>query len=427
MAPKPRVQSKKHVARLERERRQSRLIMWITAGVVVTVIGLLTYGYLDLTYFEERRPVASVNNEDISTKEFQARVTLRRNQMLNQYAQYYQFQQMGMDVSAQLQQMETELNNAVQTGQDVMDGMIDEILIRQEAEKRGITVSEEEVQAFIQEQFDFFPNGTPTPTITVTPFSYPTLSAEQLALITPTSEVTATPSPTATPDPSFTATPTRTPTATPTNGPSPTPSPTGTPYTQEGFDQQFGDAITGMKDLGLTEAEYHLLFKTELLRTKLYDQVTADVPKVTEQIWARHILVSDEETALSVEERLKAGEDFGDIARELSEDTGSAPAGGDLNWFEPDQMVPEFAEACRTLEIGEISDPVQTQYGFHIIQKLGQADIPMTSSQWETARQQAFTEFLATLRDESDVVITEGWEAKVPTTPNLQDLFGQAQ
>jgi peptidyl-prolyl cis-trans isomerase D len=427
MAPKPRVQSKKHVARLERERRQSRLIMWITAGVVVTVIGLLTYGYLDLTYFEERRPVASVNNEDISTKEFQARVTLRRNQMLNQYAQYYQFQQMGMDVSAQLQQMETELNNAVQTGQDVMDGMIDEILIRQEAEKRGITVSEEEVQAFIQEQFDFFPNGTPTPTITVTPFSYPTLSAEQLALITPTSEVTATPSPTATPDPSFTATPTRTPTATPTNGPSPTPSPTGTPYTQEGFDQQFGDAITGMKDLGLTEAEYRLLFKTELLRTKLYDQVTADVPKVTEQIWARHILVSDEETALSVEERLKAGEDFGDIARELSEDTGSAPAGGDLNWFEPDQMVPEFAEACRTLEIGEISDPVQTQYGFHIIQKLGQADIPMTSSQWETARQQAFTEFLATLRDESDVVITEGWEAKVPTTPNLQDLFGQAQ
>ena len=128
-----------------------------------------------------------------------------------------------------------------------------------------------------------------------------------------------------------------------------------------------------------------------------------------------------------MEERLKAGEDFGDIARELSEDTGSAPAGGDLNWFEPDQMVPEFAEACRTLEIGEISDPVQTQYGFHIIQKLGQADIPMTSSQWETARQQAFTEFLATLRDESDVVITEGWEAKVPTTPNLQDLFGQAQ
>jgi len=427
MAPKPSVQSKKHVARLERERRQSRLILWITAGVVLTVIGLLTYGYLDLTYLEKRRPVATVNGVKIPTKEFQARVTLRRNQLLNQYAQYYQFQQMGMDVSAQLQQMENTLNAPLQTGQEVMDAMIDEILIRQESERRGITVSDQELQTFIQEQFDFFPNGTLTPTVTATPFSYPTLSAEQLAMITPTSKVTATPSPTNTPDPSFTATPTLSPTATPTSGPSPTPEPTQTPYTQEGFNLEFGDAISGMADLGLPEASYRLLFKTELLRQKLYDQVTADVPKVKEQIWARHILVADEETAKSVEERLKAGEDFGNLARELSTDTGSAPAGGDLNWFDPEQMVPEFADAVRKLEIGEISDPVQSQYGFHIIQKLGQADIPMTSSQWETERQQAFDDFLAKLRDEADIVMTDGWEAKVPSTPNLQDLFGPAQ
>jgi len=427
MAPKPRVQSKKHVARLERERRQSRLILWITAGVVLVVIGLLTYGYVDLTYLQERKPVVSVNSEEVSTKEFQARVTLRRNQILNQYAQYYQFQQMGMDVSTQLQQMEFELNNAVQTGQNVMDGMIDEILIRQEAERRGITVSDDELQAFIQEQFNFFPNGTQTPTITVTPFSYPTLSPEQLALVTPTSAFTATPIPTSTADPSFTATPTRTPTATATTGPSPTPMPTETPHTQEGFELEFGDAISGVADLGINEAQYRLLFKTELLRQKLYEQVTADVPKVTEQIWVRHILVSDEETAQSILERLRAGEDFGELAQELSEDPGSAPSGGDLNWREANQYVPEFAEASLNLEIGEISEPVQSQFGFHIIQKLGQADVPMTSSQWETARQQAFTEFLATLRTEAEVVIFEGWETKVPTTPNLQDLLGQGQ
>lgn len=427
MAPKPRVQSKKHVARLERERRQIRLIIWITGGVLLTVIGLLTYGYLDLTYLQERRPVASVNSEKISTKEFQARVTLQRTQILNQYAQYYQFQQMGMDVSTQLQQMETELTNSVQTGQNVMDVMIDEILIRQESEKRGNTVSEEELQAFIQEQFNFFPNGTPTPTITVTPFSYPTLSQEQLAMVTPTSAYTATPFPTATIDPSFTATPTSAPTATATTGPSPTPRPTETPYTQEGFDLRFGDAITAVEDLGLSEAQYRLLIKTELLRKKLYEQVTADVPKVTEQIWVRHILVSDEETALSVLERLNAGEDFGKIAQELSEDPGSAVKGGDLGWSKPDQYISEFAEASLNLKIGEISDPVQTQYGFHIIQKMGQTDIPLSSSQWETARQQAFTEFLTNLRTEAEVVITEGWEAKVPTTPSLQDLFGQGQ
>ncbi len=427
MAPKPRTQSKKHVARLERERRQIRLILWITVGIVVAVIGLLTYGYLDLTYLQERRPVAVVNGEEVSTKEFQARVTLRRNQLLNQYVQYYQFQQMGMDVNAQLQQMENTLNAPLQTGQEVLDGMIDEILIRQESERRGITVSDEEAQKFTQEQFNFFPNGTPSPTATVTPFSYPTLSAEQKAFVTPTANVTDTPTPTSTPDPSFTATPTQPPTATATSGPSPTPEPTETPFTQEGFDLEFGDAISGMEELGLTEAQYRLLFKTELLRQKLYEEVTADVPNVTEQIWARHILVSDEETALSVVERLKAGEDFGDLARELSEDPGSAPAGGDLYWFNPDSMVPEFAEACRNLEIGEISDPVESQFGFHIIQKLGQADVPMTSSQWESERQQAFNEFLATLREESDIEIVDGWEEKVPTSPNLEDLFNQAQ
>jgi parvulin-like peptidyl-prolyl isomerase len=425
MAPKSRGQSKKHVARLERERRQVRLIQWITGGVVLMVIGLLAYGYIDLTYLQERKPVANVNGEEISTKEFQARVTLRRNQMLNQYAQYYQFQQMGMDVSAQLQQMETQLNNPVIIGQEVIDGMIDEILIRQEAEKRGIRASEEEVQAFTQEQFEFFPNGTPSPTMTVTPFSYPTLSAEQLAIITATPDVTATPSPTATADPSFTATATLAPTATATSGPTPTPEPTETPYTQELFDLTFGDAISGVEELGLNEAQYRLLFMTELLRKKLYEQVTMDVPNITEQIWARHILVSDEETALSVLERLDAGDDFGEIASELSEDPGSAPAGGDLYWFEPDQMVPEFAEACRNLEIGEISDLVETQYGFHIIQKLGQADIPMSSSQLENERQLIFNDFLTNLREEAEIEIVDGWVGVVPTSPTLQDLFGQ--
>lgn len=423
MAPKTSIQSKKHVARLERERRQTKLIQYIAAAVVLAVVLILAHGYLDINYLQARRPVAEVNGVKISVKEFQARVTLRRNQMLNQYTQYYQLQQYGMDVAAQLQQLESELNFPVITGQQTLEDMIQEVLIRQEAEKRGITVSEDEVQEFIQEQFQFFPNGTPTPTLTVTPFSYPTHSPEQLTFVTPTPNVTSTPLPTATVDPSFTATPTSAPTATPTTGPSATPEPTSTPYTQEGFDLEFGDVVTGMKDLGLTEAQYRLLFKTELLRKKLYEAVTADVPNTSEQIWARHILVADQAVAESVLERLNNGEDFGELARELSEDPGSAPAGGDLYWFEPSQMVTEFADACLSLEIGEISGLVETQYGFHIIQKLGQADVPMTSSQWEAARQQAFDEFLATLREEADVTTDENLAAIVPTSPTLQDLL----
>ena len=169
MAPKPKIQSKKHIARLERERRQTKLVQYAAIAVVVLVVLIIGYGYLDMAVLQKLQPVAVVNGEKITTKEFQARVSLQRNQLLRQYVQYQQYQQFGMDVSSQLQQIETSLNTPTDVGQQVLDNLIQEALIRQEAAKRGITVSAEEIDAFKKEQFQFFPNGTPTPTITPTP------------------------------------------------------------------------------------------------------------------------------------------------------------------------------------------------------------------------------------------------------------------
>ena len=111
MAPKAKVQSKKHIARLERERRQVRLIRFIAIGVVTVVVLILAYGYLDLNYLQGRRPVAEVNGEKIPTQEFQARVVLQRNNLINQYLLYQQYQQYGIDVSNQLSQYEASLNS----------------------------------------------------------------------------------------------------------------------------------------------------------------------------------------------------------------------------------------------------------------------------------------------------------------------------
>ncbi len=86
-----------------------------------------------------------------------------------------------------------------------------------------------------------------------------------------------------------------------------------------------------------------------------------------EQVQASHILVSDSNAAEDVLARLEEGEAFADLAVELSEDPGSASAGGDLGWFGRDQMVPEFEEAAFALEVGEMSDIIETDYGFHII------------------------------------------------------------
>ncbi len=99
---------------------------------------------------------------------------------------------------------------------------------------------------------------------------------------------------------------------------------------------------------------------------KLFDDTTkAMAPE--EEAHARHILVEDEAQAKTVVERLKKGEDFAKVAAELSKDPGSGKEGGDLGWFTKDRMVPEFAEAAFKLKKGEVSQPVKSQFGWHVI------------------------------------------------------------
>ena len=243
--------------------------------------------------------------------------------------------------------------------------------------------------------------------------------------MTATLEATATPTegPTSTPTatvPPPTATATIVPTATiDPNAPTSTPEPTATPYTLEGFNQEYEKGLKYFTGFGLNEEQYRDLHATDLLRKKLYEQVTADVPAVEEQVWARHILVTDEASAQAVLERLNNGEDFGALAAELSLDSGSGAQGGDLGWFGKGAMVPTFEEAAFSLKIGEISAPVQSDYGYHIIQVIARQERPLTAEELQTARDSAFSEFMATLRTEYSVEIMEDWLAYVPTEPSF--------
>jgi peptidyl-prolyl cis-trans isomerase C len=98
---------------------------------------------------------------------------------------------------------------------------------------------------------------------------------------------------------------------------------------------------------------------------KVYEEAVKQV-KNEEEVHARHILVPTEDEAKAILAQLKGGADFATLAKEKSKDPGAAE-GGDLGYFTKEQMVPEFADVAFKLNKGQLSDPVKTQFGWHII------------------------------------------------------------
>jgi len=127
-----------------------------------------------------------------------------------------------------------------------------------------------------------------------------------------------------------------------------------------------------------SDSGFHIVYMAE---KRGDDQVIA-------QTQVRHILIKPSEIMTSeqarelvveLKQRVLGGEDFGELAREYSEDIGSAQEGGELGWTSPGQMVPEFDKTMDVTAIDQISDPVKTQFGWHILQVEGRREQDMTS------------------------------------------------
>jgi peptidyl-prolyl cis-trans isomerase C len=98
---------------------------------------------------------------------------------------------------------------------------------------------------------------------------------------------------------------------------------------------------------------------------KVYEEASKQITG-EQEVHARHILVETEDQAKAVEDELKKGADFAELAKKKSKDPGASD-GGDLGFFTKDQMVPEFSAVAFALEPGKVSDPVKTQFGWHVI------------------------------------------------------------
>ncbi|PEJ31460.1 peptidylprolyl isomerase [Bacillus pseudomycoides] len=137
------------------------------------------------------------------------------------------------------------------------------------------------------------------------------------------------------------------------------------------YKKQLGDQFdAALKQQGFTKNSFKESVRAELAMDKAIESSITDKElkeNYKPEIKASHILVKDEATAKKVKEELGQGKSFEELAKQYSEDKGSAEKGGDLGYFGPGKMVKEFSDAAYKLKKDEVSEPVKSQFGYHII------------------------------------------------------------
>ena len=159
-------------------------------------------------------------------------------------------------------------------------------------------------------------------------------------------------------------------------------------------------ALTGVANAAVTDESIGTAYDAYVAAFSQGEAVT--------EFRAAHILVREDDERDAVVAALAEGREFAEVAQEFSID-GSAQQGGDLGWFSAGMMIPDFQAAVEALEPGEISDPVQTQFGWHVINLLDMRDAsapPLAEVQEELAveiQREATRALIATLRETSVV------------------------
>lgn len=413
----PKIMHKKHIARAEREAILRRWVIGVSVGIVVLIVAIIAFGVIDQNVIQPAQPVAKVGSVEISTDRFQKSVKYQRFNLIQNYFQAAQIAQFFGDdptYQNQVEQILAQLESPQLLGRQVLNNLIDDEVMRQEAIKRNIVIPPSEIDKNLQEAFGFYANGTPTPgpTATTIPTSAPTTTPTLAPGVTPT--LVPTVAPTATLEPTPTITP----------GPSPTPFPTATPYTLDGYNTTYNNFSTRLtRTTGLTNDDLRRLVETNLLRTKIMEAMTKDTSRDVLEAKSRHILVADEKVAKDLLERIKKGEDFAKIAAEFSTDLSNKDQGGDLGTQPDGFFVPEFNTVVFTAPIGLYPEPVKTTFGYHIIDVQSRTTRKMTDDEFDQKKQDIFSKWLAEQRTNKTLVTEfDKWKTSIPTTPTIDSI-----
>ncbi len=313
--------------------------------------------------------VAIVDGEELSVEEYQAVLNYGRYGMAD-YAARLMEQLNALDPNdpeqaEQIRTIDQQLGQLLQQNEqmpeEALNYLILSTILRQEAERRGIEVSDEELDMRIEQQFGYERDATE-------------------------------------------------------DSPS--------PVSKEEFEKLYNERLDALGDSGFTEEDYRHIMEIDIIVQKLREEFAGELPQTEPQVRARHILVDTKEAADEAMARLEAGEEFANVAKELSKDTGSGEQGGDLGWFGRGMMVPEFEDVAFALEPGEVSEVFTTTFGYHIV-KVEERDEEHQVDE-RLLERQADSEFQSWLEEQqANVPVARMWEPSMD--PPMPQVLKDAQ
>ncbi|MEZ4513470.1 MAG: SurA N-terminal domain-containing protein [Chloroflexota bacterium] len=410
-------QSRKEVLlarKQEQQMRRIRLGAYIVGGLLLLV---LLVGLVNEFLIVPNRAVAVVNGEDISLSQWRDRVTYERAQRIVFLENQYEAFEGNVGIIQQFAgQSINDLLDSEGLGQAVLNQMVDEVVIRQAAQERGISVSEADIDAYIGESFNYFNGESPTPFPTATATIMPTPSLTPI----PTAVITE-------------VVPTNTPFPTATIGPTATPRPTATPVSAESFQTELDDLVSSLTALGAKESVYRSVVAAQLYREQLADALAEEqaLPKEAEQANLFQISTTVEADAqellamvesegyLTVWNTLRSGE--AEIQASASEIMGRLQE--DL----AQELDDNIAQEAFSLPLDTPSGVLERDMGdetktYYIIQVSGREVKPLSDSRFQSNKLQALSNFIDT-QLAGNLELTDVATGRAPSVPVIDQKF----
>lgn len=423
------------LSRREREQRNRRILLTAMAALTVLIGALLVGGAIYEFVWRPRESLAQVGPVTITRGDYWK---VRKYTLGTQIQTYQNFAAQNPQYQSYVTQLQQQLPTVKSGPVDptTLGQMIDDQVVQQRLGDLGLTVTDADIAGYTQTNFAPVPLTSPTPSPTVNP------TAEAWADETATAQA-RTPTPRATPGtpgaatpevrgtpatpatPATAATPATPGTASPVPGsPAATPMPAATPNREEALataNARYSDFLKGLDSFAQMSREdfVRLVARPTIARQLVTEKLQAQITDVAPQVHAFHILAATKDgAALARKLVVEDGQDFATVARDKSTDTSTAPNGGDLGWFPKGVMVPAFEDVAFALEPGQVSDPVQTKFGWHIIKVVAKDPArPLTVPMLKQLKDGAFQKWLDA--EKAKVTITSSL-APTPTPPAQQ-------